>query len=186
MNLFETIILFIFPFFMIYAAFSDLLTMKISNKIVLGLIVIFIALAIFIKMPIAELGMHFGIATIVLIVTFALFSFGWVGGGDAKLAAATALWFGSSITLEYLVYSSMFGGMLTIAILIFRRFPLPFGLDRIIWIARLHKAGSGVPYGIALAFSGLIVYPQTIIFTHFTGQEAFDGGLFYLLEKLLT
>ena len=31
------------------------------------------------------------------------------------------------------------------------------------WFARLHDQGNGVPYGIALAIAGLIVYPDTAI-----------------------
>ncbi len=178
--------LFIFPFFMAYAAFSDLLTMRISNKIVLGLIISFIILAIIIGMPMAQALNHLIIALVVLVGSFALFSFGWIGGGDAKLAAASALWLGSSITLEYLVYATIAGGLLTILILILRRLPMPFGLGKVIWIARLHKDGAGVPYGIALAISGLLVYPQTLVFTHFTAQEPFSKGMFPLLEKLLT
>jgi hypothetical protein len=34
---------------------------------------------------------------------FGLFSMGWVGGGDAKLAAVLALWIGAEHTLAYLV-----------------------------------------------------------------------------------
>ena len=45
-------------------------------------------------MPLAEIGMHVAAALAVLVVTFVFFSRGWIGGGDAKLAAATALWLG--------------------------------------------------------------------------------------------
>ena len=37
------------------------------------------------------------------------------------------------------------------------------------WIDRLHDTKSGVPYGITLAIAGLLVYPETAIFTHFIG-----------------
>ena len=50
---------------------------------------------------------------------------GWIGGGDAKLAAATALWFGFDFLLDYLVYASLFGGVLTLVLIQFRRLPLP-------------------------------------------------------------
>ncbi len=178
--------LFIFPFFMAYAASSDLLTMRISNKIILGLMAGFILLSIIIGMPLMQFGINIGIALIVLVITFILFNFGWIGGGDAKLAAATSLWLGPSITLEYLVYGSFLGGLLTIIILIFRKLPIPFGLEKLSWVAKLHKAGTGVPYGIALAASGLLVYPQTLFYTHLTGQEPNSDGLFFLIEKLLT
>ncbi len=85
---------------------------------------------------------------------------GWIGGGDAKLAAATALWFGFDYLLDYLVYASLFGGVLTLLLIQFRRLPLPALLARQKWILRLHDNGGGVPYGIALAAAALIVYPQ--------------------------
>jgi len=161
------IALLIFPFFMAYAASSDFLTMRISNKISLGLIISFFILSVFVDMSLNQFAMHIGVSLLVLVVTFALFSFGWIGGGDAKLAASTVLWFGSSETLLYLIYASIIGGILTIIILLLRKFPLPFGFDKIAWIKRLHTAGTGVPYGIALAIAGLLVYPETIIFSHF-------------------
>ena len=86
---------------------------------------------------------------------------GWIGGGDAKLAAATALWFGFDYLLDYLVYASLFGGVLTLLLIQFRRLPLPAPLARQPWILRLHETGGGVPYGIALAAAALVVYPKT-------------------------
>lgn len=159
--------LMIFPAMMAFAASSDLLTMRISNKIVMVLILGFIVLATIIGMPLSQFIVHLAIAFAVLLVSFVLFSFGWIGGGDAKLAAASALWFGSSITLTYLIYASILGGLLTIVLIILRRLPLPLFLMKISWVERLHNKISGVPYGIALAAAGLLVYPQSVIFTHF-------------------
>ena len=59
--------------------------------------------------------MHVGAAASVLVVTFMFFARGWIGGGDAKLAAATALWLGFDQLLDYLLYASLFGGVLTLA-----------------------------------------------------------------------
>ena len=98
---------------------------------------------------------------IVLAVAFAFFAFGWIGGGDAKLVAATALWLGSGLMLPYLVYAALLGGALTLMILALRRYPLPPGCSGQRWIDRLHDSKSGVPYGIALAIAGLLVYPET-------------------------
>jgi prepilin peptidase CpaA len=97
----------------------------------------------------------------VLATTFVFFARGWIGGGDAKLAAATALWFGFGHLLDYLLYASIFGGVLTLALLQFRNLPLPAVLTRQAWIKRLHDRAGGVPYGIALAAAALAVYPKT-------------------------
>ena len=161
--------LFIFPLLMAYAASSDLLTMRIANWIVAALVIAYFALALIAQVPFTELWVSAGAAVIVLVLGFAFFAFGWIGGGDAKLAAATTLWVGVGLMLPYLVYAALLGGGLTLAILALRRFPLPAWLARHKWIDRLHDAKSGVPYGITLAVAGLLVYPETAIFIHFTG-----------------
>ena len=60
-----------------------------------------------------------------LVVAFVFFARGWIGGGDAKLAAATALWLGFDHLLAYLLYASLFGGLLTLVLLQVRTMPLP-------------------------------------------------------------
>jgi prepilin peptidase CpaA len=160
---------FLFPLLMAFAASSDLLTMRISNRLVLVLAAAFFALALALHLPLQEVALHVTCALIVLIVAFAFFSFGWMGGGDAKLAAATALWFGFGETLPYLVYAAVFGGILTLALLAVRRWPLPLFLNKVGWIQRLHNHKSGVPYGIALAFAGLVTYYDTALYQQLLG-----------------
>jgi len=157
----DAIRLLLFPTLIAFAASSDLLTMTISNRISLALAGGFVLLAICTGASPAVIGMHFAAAALVLVIGFACFSFGWIGGGDAKLAAAVALWFGFDYLLEYLVYASLFGGALTVMLIQFRLLPLPAALAGQKWIMRLHEKGGGVPYGIALAAAALMVYPQT-------------------------
>ena len=90
-----------------------------------------------------------------------LFARGIIGGGDAKLAAATALWLGFDHLLPYLLYASLLGGALSVGLIWFRMAPLPDWLARHDWAQRLHGKDAGVPYGIALAAAALAVYPQT-------------------------
>lgn len=164
-----TIALLVFPLLMAFAASSDLLTMRISNVLVLLLVASFFLLAVMTGMPWDQMLMHLAAAGLVLAAAFACFAFGWVGGGDAKLAAATALWLGFGLTLPYLVYTALLGGALTLAILALRRFPLPPVAMNWTWLARLHDHKVGVPYGIALAAAGLITYSQTSIFHQLIG-----------------
>ena len=58
-----------------------------------------------------------------LAVVFVFFTRGWIGGGDAKLAAATVLWLGFAHLVDYLVYASLLGGALTVALIQFRVMP---------------------------------------------------------------
>ena len=89
-------------------------------------------------------------------VAFVCFACGWIGGGDAKLAAATALWLGFGNLFSYLVYASLLGGALTLLIVQFRTMPLPRLLAGREWAERLHSQGAGVPYGVALAAAALL------------------------------
>jgi prepilin peptidase CpaA len=155
------LLLLFFPALMIFAAASDLLTMTISNRLSLALVVGFFAAAYVVEMSLANVGWHLLAALAVLTVAFGCFSFGWIGGGDAKLAAAVSLWFGFTHLTDYLVLAALLGGVLTLMILAARYMPLPSLLLRQPWIARLHAANSGIPYGIALAAAGLMIYPDT-------------------------
>jgi prepilin peptidase CpaA len=150
-----------FPGVMTFAAISDLFTMTISNRISLLLVAGFSALTILGGMPLHEVLSHLGAGATVLVVAFACFAFGWIGGGDAKLAAAAGLWFGFDHLLNYLVYASLFGGALTLLLLQFRQWPLPYALGNQPWLLRLHHKETGIPYGVALALGALVVYPMT-------------------------
>jgi len=157
----DAIRLLLFPALMAFAASSDLLTMTISNRISLILAGSFFVLAIWSGMPLATIGMHVAAGLTVLVVTFIFFARGWIGGGDAKLAAATALWLGFEQLLNYLTIASVLGGVLTLLIMRFRLMPLPGLLANQEWAKRLHRMDAGVPYGIALAIAALWVYADT-------------------------
>jgi len=157
----DAIRLLLFPALMAFAASSDLLTMTISNRLSLALAGGFFLLTLVTGMSLAAIGMHLAAAALVLVISFGFFSQGWIGGGDAKLAAATALWFGFDHLFDYLIYASLYGGVLTLVLIQFRKLPLPGPLARQPWILRLHETGGGIPYGIALAIAALVVYPKT-------------------------
>ena len=166
----QTIILLgLFPAAMAFAAASDLVTMTISNRLSLALVAGFFVAAAIVGMPLQQVGMHVLAAMMVLSITFGLFAFGWIGGGDAKLAAATALWFGFGNLLEYFFLASLMGGGLALLLLAVRRYPLPISLVGTTWIERLHSAKNGIPYGIALAGAGLLVYPHTVFMRALSG-----------------
>jgi len=167
--MFSILALFIFPVLMAYAASSDLLTMRIANWLVAVIVGAYFVLALLAQLPWSEIGVSVASAVIVLAIAFAFFAFGWIGGGDAKLVSATTLWVGFGLMLPYLIYAALLGGGLTLLMLALRRYPLPAWLARHKWIDRLHDRKSGVPYGIALAIAGLLVYPETAIFAHFIG-----------------
>lgn len=158
----DAIRLALFPAMMAFAASSDFLTLTISNRVSLILVGGFVALAVIGGVSAADVLSHLAAGCVVLVAAFSLFARGIIGGGDAKLAAATALWLGWAHLFDYLLYASVLGGVLTLALIEFRKFSMPRMLIGRVWAERLHKPGGGVPYGIALAVAALVVYPSTI------------------------
>ncbi len=154
----------IFPFVLAVAAAYDLLTMRIPNWVSLVLIASFILCAFVVGLPLQQIGVHFLIGFAVLLVAFLLFIPGWIGGGDAKFAAAIGLWMGIENITVFLVYSAFFGGILTLVLLLFRwKVPVSV-LPRAAWLLRLHDKTVGAPYGIALAAGAMIVYANSAIY----------------------
>ncbi len=106
---------------------------------------------------------EFGSGPRCVFACFILFALNVMGGGDAKLLTASAVWFGfnSSLTV-FLIAVAFIGGILTIGILSLRShsqeimasgLPVPDSL----------LVAKKVPYGIAIAVGGLMAYPESPI-----------------------
>lgn len=161
----EAAILVIFPFCMVHAALSDAVSMTIANRLSLLLAGSFLVLAPLTGMDWITYGWHVAAGFSVLCVTFAVFAIGGMGGGDAKLLAATALWMGLGFPLlQYLVYGATLGGFLTLAIISFRNSPVSWYAGRNMFLRHFADPKAGVPYGVALGVAGLMVFPNTAMF----------------------
>ena len=93
----------------------------------------------------------------------AMFALGQWGGGDVKFMAATSLWLGWPVLLDYLLLVAVAGGLLALTVLAFRRFKLPGAWAARPWLARLHRAEQGLPYGVALGIGGLALARPAVI-----------------------
>jgi prepilin peptidase CpaA len=162
-------LLMMFPVAMAFAGAMDFFTMTIPNRLSLLLIAAFAVAALFAGMPLAAIGNHVMAGLLLLGVGIFMFSMGWLGGGDAKLMAAAALWIGFDGLFSYLLQVTMLGGLLATAIMTYRSVSLPVWLMGERWAARLHEQEGGIPYGMALAGAALWVYPSTPWFTAFVG-----------------
>ena len=158
----EAAIFAVFPLCLAFAAVSDLLSMTIANRVSLILVASFAVIAPLTGMDWQTYGLHFAAMALVLAVTFALFAIGGMGGGDAKLLAATALWMGFGMPLAtYVVVSAAFGGLLTLAILIFRNSPLSDYAGNNLLLRNIADSSVGIPYGIGLALGGFGAFPSS-------------------------
>ncbi|MBC00258.1 MAG: peptidase [Rhodobacteraceae bacterium] len=166
----EAALLVVFPCLLAFAGASDLFTMTIPNRVSLLLVAGFAVLAPFIGLGPADIGLHVLAAAMTLCAGFAFFAFGWMGGGDAKVMTAVALWFGfTPAFFVFLAFAGIYGAVLTLGLLMFRQVPvLPIPAGRADWLLRLHDQRTGIPYGIAISLAALQVYPQSIWFQALT------------------
>ncbi len=160
----EYALLLIFPFLMLYSALNDLTTMTIPNWVSGLLIVSFFALSLIVGMPWSDLAFHAGIGFVVLVAGMVMFALNWVGGGDAKLIAATSLWMGPALIAPFLLGVGLFGGLVTLLIVMFRKTPVPQAALSVGWVARLHHAEEGVPYGLGIGAAGFYLFTSTQMF----------------------
>jgi len=163
-----------FPILLLIAAAKDAMTMTIPNWVSLSLMggfFIIAPLTLGLDMPgLQAIGGHVLVAGSVLAVCFGMFALNWIGGGDAKLFAATALWLGLGALPEFLMWTAFVGGGLSLGLLLARKAallaPLTFGNGM---MARLLTVGGDVPYGLAIAAGGLLAYPGSAVFLSAVG-----------------
>ncbi|MGF6176089.1 A24 family peptidase [Ensifer sp. 4252] len=157
----EAAIFVVFPFCLAFAAFSDLFTMTIPNRVSVILLLAFFLVAPVSGLGLTEIGLHVAGAAVVFAVCFVLFALNVMGGGDAKLLTAGAIWFGlTSSLVAFLIYVSFFGGLLTLAILLLRAQEsriLAIGIP----VPQLLLTAKKIPYGVAIAAGGLVAYPDS-------------------------
>jgi prepilin peptidase CpaA len=163
-----SVLLLLFPAVMTFAGAMDLLTMTIPNRISIALIAAFFVCAAFAGLTLEQVGMHLACGALILAIGMAMFAARLLGGGDAKLMAASAIWVGSDNLFMYFLVISVLGGILAIALLLYRQLPAA-SLRLPPWALRLHVPGSHMPYGVAIAAAALWIYPKTIWFSSFVG-----------------
>jgi len=160
----EILVLGALPLLLAAAAGWDIASFTIPNFVTLALMAAFAVFAVAAGMAPADIAWHVLAGFAGLFLGFTLFALGFIGGGDAKLFAAVLLWLGLKDVLPYALLASIFGGVLTLGLMLLRQFPLPVFLSRQNWIVKLHDTRSGVPYGVALVAGAFFLLPSTEIF----------------------
>ena len=149
----------VFPLLMIVSGVGDVLSMRIPNRLIIAIAAAFLPLALATGMPMWLLGMNAATALILLAIGFALFSFGLIGGGDAKLMAASGLWLGFPCVLMFILMSALAGGVLAAAMGLMSIVRMEAGA-RSARLDNLFAALSpDVPYGFALASGAILTTP---------------------------
>ncbi len=161
--MFASVLLTVVGAFIILAAVHDATTLTIPNWLSLVLTGLFPVAAIAGGLAVGDAGWHLAVGFGALCAGMGLFAFQLIGGGDAKFFAAVSLYMGLSSVGDYLVTVVVAGGVLAMVLLVARsaaRYGVPMD-----WFLRFTRGGSVIPYGIAIAFGGLAVLPQTQIFS---------------------
>ena len=143
--------------FLAWGALTDHRDFLIPNRIVAAIALLYPAFVLTSPVPVDwAYGVIAGL--IVMAATTALFWLGVMGGGDAKLMAATALWTGPTLIMPFLVTTAAAGGVLSVVCLARARFA---------HAGTFPQSGNRrprVPYGIAIAAGGMFVVAR-----HLTG-----------------
>ncbi|MEL7486195.1 MAG: prepilin peptidase [Pseudomonadota bacterium] len=160
----------VFPAALLIAAFTDLSTFKIPNW-VSGLMAIgFFPAALSTGVAFGPMIENIFVGLGALVLGFILFARNIIGGGDAKLLAATALWFGLTGLSALLLNVALAGGCLALTLIVFRKTPALPVYAQVPWLLRLHQKPKDIPYAVAIAAGGLLSIQETLPF-----QLAFGG-----------
>ncbi|CAA7623948.1 Flp pilus assembly protein, protease CpaA [Magnetospirillum sp. LM-5] len=124
---------------MLAAAFIDGCSFRLPNPLTAGVALAFLPWALGRFDDPWLLLAHLAAGLVIMAVAALAFARNILGGGDAKLLAACALWTGFDELSRFLVTTSLAGGVLALAVLCLR----PAGESR------------RLPYGIAIAAGGL-------------------------------
>jgi prepilin peptidase CpaA len=157
------ILLLAFAGLMVAAAMSDAVRFIIPNWLCGAVALLFPAAALVAGLEWPLIGMHLLAGVLALVIGFALFAPGWIGGGDAKLLAAAALWFGWQGLFPFLLSTVLAGGVLVLLLIALRRCVPMFQSAA----GRLENTalaqGAPVPYGIAIAAGALWSLPGSVL-----------------------
>jgi prepilin peptidase CpaA len=145
-----------FPALMVFAGSYDLLSLTISNRLCLAVAALFFPAALLAGMDPIHIALHLSCALAMLCAGFALFAAGLIGGGDAKLFAAAALWFGWAQIADYAITVALLGGGLAIAGLALQTLRCLYPAAGLLLPER-----PSLPYGIALGLAALLLFPHS-------------------------
>jgi prepilin peptidase CpaA len=143
-------------------AYGDMRTRRIPNVLCLVIAVLGLLRIILVHDPVAA-GHTLAAGATIFVAAFLLFWYGAIGGGDAKLVAATALLVGYHDLSGFLFLMSVCGGALALAVLAHdtlrlwlpsRWARMPSATETAGCIAA--PARLTVPYGVAIAAAGVV------------------------------
>jgi prepilin peptidase CpaA len=154
----------VFPLLVLVAALTDATTFLIPNRLSAALALAFVPAALVMGLSPGVIGLCVIVGLVALLVGVGMFAAGWIGGGDAKLFAAAALWLGWPAVEPLLLWTAIAGGGLAVCLLAARKAMYPgLAMRGPPWVGRLLEPKGDVPYGVAIAFGALAAFPASAI-----------------------
>jgi prepilin peptidase CpaA len=141
-----------FSLVLLWAATTDIVSRIIPNRAVLALVGLFVLWALVGKG--VSLGPDLLAGAIALAVGYLFYAFKVMGGGDAKLFAATALFTGLGYLPALALMTVLAGGVIAAVMLATR----PRRAVAMLTMRGKGDFGRGVPYGVAIAIGGVYVF----------------------------
>jgi prepilin peptidase CpaA len=162
----STLILLILAALLALAAVEDARRLVIPNRLPIAIALLFPAYALAAPDAVDVLG-SLQFAAISFAAGFVLFVLRIVGGGDAKLFAAVALWAGPPLFASFALVTAVTGAVIALAMLTIRRFagspaPAPSAAGSEAAAVRALRRAE-LPYGVAIAAGGLAVVVMHLI-----------------------
>lgn len=157
------------PVLVVVAALTDLTSMRIPNWISAVLILAFFPAAFAVGLSPIEVGLHFGVGVLVLVAGMAMFALRVIGGGDAKVMAAAALWLGTGALTPFLIWTAILGGAFSLVLMLGRTWASPHLAGAPAWVSTLFRPKGDIPYGVAICGGALMAYPASALVTRALG-----------------
>lgn len=162
--MYDTLLLSVFPVLIMSAGIADYASLKIPNWLN-GLIAASIIPFVLVSgMPVEIFAWHVVAAIITFLVGMVLFSSSLIGGGDVKMAAACALWIGWVPLPEFALLTLVAGGILAGGTLLWVAVEHVMMIgkdDEPFWYRAITSNRIQLPYGLAIAAGGTIIFPAT-------------------------
>lgn len=147
----------------LWAALTDLRRFEIPNECSITLIALYPLYLVVSPDPVNVVG---GIVTAVAVfaLTFTIYLFGRLGGGDVKLMTALALWAGPTYIIDFIVIMTLSGALLSFIYLTKAKFAVALALDDSGETeARDNVLSAALPYGVAIASGGIAVFLKLVM-----------------------
>ncbi len=141
---------------LVYALWRDTIEFRIPNWISVVIILAYVVEAALTGRALHNWLWDASMATVVLLIGYALYSISGFGAGDVKLMTAVALFVTVDHFLSFVLGTMLLGGVVSLVILTanYVKDIVPVGGRYSTWLDRYRAF---MPYGVAIAIAGILV-----------------------------